>query len=51
MSQRGSTVFWEVIISAIISKKVYMSYYERFPRYNYFIVKDKKGKGTGCGGP
>jgi len=37
VSQKEMSVFWEVIVPVILSKKV--SYLERFPRYSYFTVQ------------
>jgi hypothetical protein len=43
MSQEERSVFWEGIVSAILSKKkgvyVHVFYSERFPRWNYFTVQ------------
>jgi hypothetical protein len=41
MSQEDRSIFWEVIVSVILRKTVYVivSYYERFPRYSYFTVQ------------
>jgi hypothetical protein len=38
VSQEERSIFWEVIVSVILSKIVYVhvSYSERFPRYSYF---------------
>jgi hypothetical protein len=39
MSQEERTIFWEVIVWVILSKKTlyeHVSYSERFPRYNHF---------------
>jgi len=38
------SVFWAVIVPVILSKKVgmyvYVSYFERFPRYSYITVQE-----------
>jgi hypothetical protein len=41
VSQEEGSIYWEVIASVILNKKVYMyvSYSERFPRYSYFTVQ------------
>jgi hypothetical protein len=41
VSQEGRSIFWEVIVSVILSETVYMhmSYSERFPRQSYFTVQ------------
>jgi hypothetical protein len=42
MSQKESSLFWEVIISVILSKKsvyIHVSYWERCPKESYFTVQ------------
>jgi hypothetical protein len=43
VSQEERSIFWEVIVSVILSKKLYMnmSYSERFPRYSRLNVNRK----------
>jgi hypothetical protein len=42
MAQGERSIFWEAIVSVILSKKcvyVHVTYSERFPRYSYFTVQ------------
>jgi hypothetical protein len=44
VSQKERSVFWEVIVLVILSKKTlyeHVSYSERFPRYNHLNVNRK----------
>jgi len=47
MSQEEMSMFWEVRVSLILSKTLYVhvSYSERFPRQSYFI---EQGFGFGA---
>jgi hypothetical protein len=36
LSHEDRSIFWEVMVSAILSKKVHVSYSERFARKSYF---------------
>jgi hypothetical protein len=41
VSEEERSIFWEVIVSVILTKTVYVhvSYSELFPRYNYFTIQ------------
>jgi hypothetical protein len=41
LPQEERSIFWEVIVTVILSKIVYIhvSYFERFPRQSYFSVQ------------